>query len=214
MGRKEGGENIERKLRYNKGQLVKSVHSKPSYRLTFKAELLLRNGKLPIIERNLIVGIDPGTTTAVALLDLEGNLILTESRKNFSVSGISKFILEQGKPVVIAADTHNVPKFIEKVAANFYARAMFPECQMERKEKNSLVEEYLKKMGMNGHKFPNRHEKDALAAAVYAFRRLNPLFNRIEQEIGKMDYMLLENVKADVILKKKSIKSVLKGLNQ
>ena len=40
----------------------------------------------------LIVGIDPGTTTGVAVFDLSGNLILIKSGKNLARSDISRII--------------------------------------------------------------------------------------------------------------------------
>ena len=39
-------------------------------------------------------------TTAIAVLDFEGNLLLTKSKKNFRHSEISKAIYKQGLPVM------------------------------------------------------------------------------------------------------------------
>jgi predicted RNase H-like nuclease (RuvC/YqgF family) len=163
------------------------------------------------MESKLIIGIDPGTTTAIAMLDLNGNIICVESRKNFSVSAVSKFILENGEPVVISTDIQQIPKFIEKVAANFCAKTIIPEESVERRWKNALVKKYLKEMKKE-YKPTNKHEKDALAAAIMAFKKIRPLFNRIEQEAGRGNAD--ESIKSDVLLKRKNIKSVLMERNK
>ena len=36
----------------------------------------------------IVVGIDPGTTTAYAILDLEGNIVVLKSSKNLGLSGV------------------------------------------------------------------------------------------------------------------------------
>ena len=42
----------------------------------------------------LIAGIDPGTTTAYALLDLKGNIVRVESSKEFNLNTLIKKITD------------------------------------------------------------------------------------------------------------------------
>ncbi|MBI5389158.1 DUF460 domain-containing protein [Candidatus Woesearchaeota archaeon] len=41
----------------------------------------------------LIVGIDPGTTTAYAVLDLEGNVLKTHAQKDIDLGDVIKAII-------------------------------------------------------------------------------------------------------------------------
>ena len=61
-------------------------------------------------ERPIIVGLDPGIKTGIALIDLNGNLIITKSSKNFSKSKISEFILNFGNPIIFSCDVSPLPK--------------------------------------------------------------------------------------------------------
>ena len=73
----------------------------------------------------LIVGIDPGTTTGLALFDLEGNFLLAESRRNFRKAEIRKFILDQGSPVIIASDINPIPKSIARIKQTVVQKRAF-----------------------------------------------------------------------------------------
>ncbi len=63
----------------------------------------------------LIVGIDPGTTTAIAALDLEGNLLHLSSSRQMSMSDVTEVLYKIGKPLIIASDVHEMPYSVEKV---------------------------------------------------------------------------------------------------
>ena len=127
----------------------------------------------------MIVGIDPGTTTGMAFLDLKGRLILTKSGRNLSRSDVSKAIADTGRPVIIAVDINPVPKRVERLASAFAAKLMWPYASLKKQDKNRLIKEYQLEA--------NRHEKDALSAAVYAYKRIRPVTNKIEQEMHKLD---------------------------
>lgn len=142
----------------------------------------------------LISGIDPGLTAAVALLNLDGKLISTKSSKYFSKSTLSKFVSNFGDPVIIACDRKFVPKFISKIAANFSARIVHPSHNLSKNEKIKLLKTF--------DIIPRtRHEKDALAAALYAWKRFKPLISRIDKKLPTGDHDLRERIKRAIILR-------------
>ena len=124
---------------------------------------------------DIIVGIDPGITVGIAVFGIEGNFILVESRRNFRPAEIRKFIINAGKPVIIASDVNPVPRSVEKIAKSFSSRLIFPEQTLTRKDKRRLARNFTKKsFPDNGNISPwkNRHERDAIAAAWHAWKRI------------------------------------------
>ncbi len=146
----------------------------------------------------LIIGIDPGTTTAIAVLNFRGDIVLTQSGKEFSKADICRLILETGDPLIIATDINPPPKKVHKIASMLGAKLMFPEESLRKRHKEVLIDDAKEKR--------NRHEKDALAAAMYAYRKIRPMTNKIEQELERDQSALLEEISRKVIYEGKSIK--------
>jgi len=48
----------------------------------------------------LIIGIDPGTTTGYALLNLKGNIIEIDSSKEYDLATLITKITKQGLPLI------------------------------------------------------------------------------------------------------------------
>lgn len=124
--------------------------------------------------RYLIVGIDPGTTTAVAIIDLGGNLISMKSQKDWNFSDVVEFIKSHGKPVLIATDKKNPPEFVNKVKAAFNAVLYAPREDLSLDKKRDLTSKY---------DFLNDHERDALASAIDALKNYESKFRNIEKRL-------------------------------
>lgn len=124
--------------------------------------------------RYTIVGIDPGATTAVAVLDLKGNLVDIKSKKNWKISEIIEYITSLGKPVIIATDRSNPPEFVQKIKASFNAILYVPKEDIDTERKRFLTVK---------HGNLNDHERDALAAAMEAFNVHKSKFMNIEKRI-------------------------------
>jgi len=160
--------------------------------------------------RPLIVGIDPGTTTGIAAFDLEGNLLLLKSGKNLSRSDIAKIISSAGNPVIVASDINPTPRSVGRVATSFSARVIEPGETFSRKEKHNEASAYMKS---GGKTWKNRHERDALISGIYAWKQVRPLVSRINSRLRKAnieDRPLADRIKAEVLLHKRSIDSVIK----
>ncbi|MDK2781573.1 MAG: uncharacterized protein PWR13_601 [Archaeoglobi archaeon] len=145
----------------------------------------------------LIVGIDPGTTTAVAALNLRGELVAIHSSREMSFSEMLNFISSLGKPVVIASDVTPAPNTLRKVKSSFNAILHEPKESLSVQLKNELS---------RGYSYSNAHERDAIAAAVNAFRFYKNKFEQIEKRappgisVEEVKAMVLRGAKLSEIL--------------
>lgn len=116
----------------------------------------------------VIIGVDPGSTSAVAAVDFDGNILLLKSGKNFPPRDIIQEIIETGKPVIVASDKSKTPSNVEKIATSLGAEIYEPEEDLESQRKTELGEG------------DNSHEVDASASAINAY-------NNMQREIKKID---------------------------
>jgi hypothetical protein len=155
--------------------------------------------------RYLIVGIDPGTTTAIAALDLDGNLQFLASSRQMAMSDVIEAIYKVGKPLIIASDVHEMPFTVEKIRRAFNGVAYTPRQDMSVEAKLELTASFP---------YQNDHERDALAAALEAFRshrnkfqnllrRVPPGYDLDEVRAGIVRGQALEQVLADLRGKEK-----------
>jgi predicted RNase H-like nuclease (RuvC/YqgF family) len=137
-----------------------------------------------------IVGIDPGTTIGVAMLDLEGRPIDVFSSKNYSVSDVVARIISLGKPLIVASDVTPTPSMVKRISSIF--ATLVPELD----ESLSLEEKIALAKGA-GYEYKNAHERDALAASVTAFKRYRKKFSQVQKKTPAG--MNVEEVKAQVV---------------
>lgn len=121
----------------------------------------------------LIVGLDPGTTLAYALMDVYGNILKVKSTKQVSMNILPMEISKYGRPIVVASDVTPAPNKVRKFATAFGAKLISPEENMTIKEKNYMTKEY---------KLDNKHEKDALASALFAHSQIRELLKKIDMK--------------------------------
>lgn len=146
--------------------------------------------------RYTIVGIDPGSTTAIAVLDLRGNLVGVKSRKGWSSGEIVEYISSLGKPVIVATDKSQPPELVSKIKASFNAVLYTPKEDLSVEKKKALTSK---------HYLVNDHERDALAAAIEAYNRYKNKLENVEKRLPiGMDS---DMVKAEII-KGTSLKEV------
>jgi predicted RNase H-like nuclease (RuvC/YqgF family) len=124
------------------------------------------------------------------------------SDKNVSRSDMARFITGFGKPVIVAGDTNPVSETVEKLAATFSARLVFPNEILSRRDKYDIT----RRFGA-GRPWSNRHERDALASALYARGRIRNLVERVDRKVrGYGDRDLEWYVKTMVILKRRNVR--------
>ncbi|MBI4182262.1 MAG: DUF460 domain-containing protein [Candidatus Aenigmarchaeota archaeon] len=137
----------------------------------------------------MIVGMDPGTTAAVAVFDLEGTLLVTVSGRGLPAAAMRKLILDQGNPVIIASDIRPLPRSIEKLAAALAARAVSPERPLDWKDKRRLAGELSALNRLQGRAWRNALERDAQVAGFRAWKRARPRLEKARRLMARgMDY--------------------------
>lgn len=150
----------------------------------------------------IIVGIDPGTTTAVAVLTLEGELRMLHSSRTTSIPEVIEIIAEQGRPLIIASDVFPAPSAVEKIRRAFSAVAGSPHEVLTIEDKIELSTPYG---------YSNNHERDAIAAAASVYRKNKNKFEQIKKKIP-------HGVEADEVIAQvvrgRSIDAVISGLTK
>ena len=130
----------------------------------------------PLVKRRdrVLVGIDPGTTTAAAVVSLDGNVLDVYSTRTADTAGVIEWLVERGRPVVVAADVEPMPETVEKFRRSFDAAGWRPETDLPVDEKLHRTRE---------HTYDNDHERDAMAAALFAFDAYEDQFERITRKV-------------------------------
>ena len=148
----------------------------------------------------LIAGIDPGTVGAYALLDLEGNIIAIDSGRDFNKSKIVLDMTKHGKIFLIGCDVYQCPALTKKLASLIGAKVITPDHDLKYLEKIRIVDEFLKTK-KDFVELKNKHEKDALAAALYGLKRIRSLLKKIEDHLKQNNKRyLFDEVKRKVLL--------------
>ncbi|PSP27377.1 DUF460 domain-containing protein [Halobacteriales archaeon QH_2_65_14] len=159
----------------------------------------------PLAKRRdpVVVGIDPGTTTAAAIVGLDGEVLDVLSTRTADTAAVIEWIIERGRPIVVSADVTPMPETVEKIRRSFDAAGWVPERDLPVDVKKHRTRE----VG-----YDNDHERDAIAAALGAYDAHDDQFERIiakvppRQDIGTV----LSRVVAD----DESVEAVLADLTE
>ena len=152
------------------------------------------------MDKLLIAGIDPGTIGAYALIDLEGNIIDIASGRDFDKSKIIFEMIKHGKIFLIGCDVYQCPNALLKIASIIGAKVSSPDHDLKYLEKIKIMDDFLKTK-KNFVKLNNKHEKDALVAALYGLKRINTLIKKIDDHLKQNNKKyLFEDVKRKVFL--------------
>ncbi|MDY6931061.1 MAG: DUF460 domain-containing protein [Halobacteriota archaeon] len=147
-----------------------------------------RLSTLPKEREYVIVGLDPGTTTAVAIIGLNGELFELFSSRTTSILDIIRLIASFGHPLIVASDVTPTPSSVEKVKRAFDARLYNLATSLPVDEKIRLAKPF---------DYDNEHERDALAAALEAYKGYKNKFEQIEKKTP--DELDAREVKALVV---------------
>ncbi|MBU5678801.1 MAG: DUF460 domain-containing protein [Candidatus Aenigmatarchaeota archaeon] len=150
----------------------------------------------------VILGIDPGVITGIAIIDLKLEKIVVKSERNFSKDDIINFVLNFGEPIIVACDVSNPPKAVRRIASVFGAKLIYPRKNLDRKRKEKIIRRFSKYV-------KNNHERDALASSLFAYNKIIHIIKKVEKIVD--DEKILEQVSAKIIKEKRigNIKQVL-----
>jgi len=144
-----------------------------------------------------IVGIDPGTTVGVAIVDLNGCVSRVFSLRNPGLNDTIAHITKHCSPALFTTDKAKTPQFVSKVASVTGARVFSPPADLSVEKKRELTGSKSLKTphsadpasGTSSLKrtaniaIKNPHEMDALAAALYAYNNFQNKLRRVDKQI-------------------------------
>ncbi len=151
--------------------------------------------------RRLIVGLDPGLTIGLSIMDLNGKILKIASFREASRGQIIREITKYGKPTLICVDVYPYPAYVEKVAATLNSRTYTPRSVMTVSEKNEIS----RKLAMqHGVLVKNAHQRDSLASAYKGYTKFKNEFEKIDRKYyNQFDRSIRDEIK-DLIVKGKS----------
>ena len=149
-----------------------------------------------IKDRKLIVGIDPGIVTGLAILDMNGNVLTLHSGKNLSRRHVLRIVYQYGTPILVAVDTAKPSDYAKKLAAMIGAVLYYPDKDLSISEKSEIVVKVSREQGIV---VKDPHMRDALAAAYKSFMQLKPKLDRVEDEVRRSIARVIDEAKALVI---------------
>ncbi|UCG90112.1 MAG: DUF460 domain-containing protein [Candidatus Heimdallarchaeota archaeon] len=128
--------------------------------------------------RNIILGVDPGTTTGIAVIDLmKGNVLYLKSKRECGISEIIRTASNFGKICCVAADVTPIPATVEKIAKITGAKLLSPSVLISAAAKREYLQEYRDVTVNYSHL--NSHERDALFGAIKAYNSLKEQLTKI-----------------------------------
>jgi len=159
----------------------------------------------PLAKRrdHVVVGVDPGTTTAAAVVGLDGSVLDVFSSRTVDTADVTEWIVEQGRPIIVAADVTPMPETVEKLRRSFDAAGGTPQSDLPVDEKQHRTRE---------EGYDNDHERDAMAAALSAYDAHEDQFDRIARKVPpRVD---TGEVTARVVAGEESVETVLADLGE
>ena len=136
-----------------------------------------------------IVGIDPGTTLGYAILDIDGNILKVGSSKQLDLNSLIREIIDFGECIVVSSDVSKTPGFVKDFSNKLGARIIVPEYDLKVDEKRRMIGNFY---------VDDSHQRDALASAYFAYKKIKPLLEKIDSYLireGK-EYMGYEAKKS------------------
>jgi predicted RNase H-like nuclease (RuvC/YqgF family) len=131
------------------------------------------------MSRPIIVGYDPGTTAALAIIDTRGEILFVKSKRGFKKNEIIDEITKRGKPIIMAGDRFPLSKKLEKLASSLGCKTFHPYESLSVAEKIELVRDLDEKL-------KDEHERDALASAIRVFKSYKKLFQKVEVSLSSI----------------------------
>ncbi len=141
---------------------------------------------------HIIAGVDPGKTTGIACLDLNGNIISLKSSRFVGLDWLVRQISDIGTPVIIASDKKNSTSLTDKLSAAFNCAVFAPDEDLSTRRKDMMT----KNAGAG-----NMHERDALSAALSAYNAYANKFKQAERLARSSNYQNVDRLKAMIVSK-------------
>jgi len=122
------------------------------------------------------VGIDPGTTIGIVVLNEDGSIELNLSGKNLSTEEIINILKDIEGIVLISTDKAKIPKKIIEISSKLNVGVYSPDRDIPLKKKKRFYEDDRLKSVLN-----NNHEIDAYIAAYFALIEIKDIIEKAKR---------------------------------
>jgi predicted RNase H-like nuclease (RuvC/YqgF family) len=148
-------------------------------------------------KRHLIVGVDPGMVSGLAVLDLNGNVVHLSSGRGISRGQITRIVASLGRALIFASDVRPPPSMVLKLSASHNAITYFPEQSLRTSEKLEIVEKLELEQKIE---VADSHQRDALSAAFKAYSFYKNKLEQCASHVKELGVQVnLDDIKAQVI---------------
>jgi len=154
-----------------------------------------------------VLGIDPGTTAALCLVSLDGRVSFLTSRKGLTRADIIRLVYQHGMPVIVATDVTPVPHLVKKIAGTINIGIFTPERPIPVADKQELARQFNRETQIR-----NAHERDALTAAIYAYRSVLPRLEQIDLKVREEQLVVDRNHLKALVIRGMTINEALASL--
>ena len=143
-------------------------------------------------ERPVIIGVDPGTTVGISILDIDGKLVNVFSAKDLGVNRTISHIMSFGTTVSIGCDKVKIPDFVKTVATKLGVPVASP-------AEDILVDDKFKIC--HRFRYKNSHERDAIVSSLVAYDKIKVLLKKISSfvEHNRLKYDNVTHFKTRLI---------------
>jgi hypothetical protein len=173
-----------------------NVRIMPSFTRSFGFTPLGSDEKGPP-KRYLVVGVDPGMVTGLAVMDLNGRALLITSGRAITRGQITRTLAQLGRALVFSTDVNPAPDALSKLAASHSAILFTPEKSLKSAEKKEVAERISREQGV---RVEDSHQRDSLAAAMKAFSFYRNKLEQAASHARKEDRTVqIDEVKANVL---------------
>jgi predicted RNase H-like nuclease (RuvC/YqgF family) len=132
-----------------------------------------------------IVGFDPGVTSGVAIISLQGELLFSDSFRNLRLEDIAEAVAKVGHPLIVATDVSPPSDSAARLCRMFGATLYYPTISLTVVEKQGMT---------YGGGVSDVHQRDAFASAISAFRNYRPMIDKIRSKVGDKYGMVFEKL--------------------
>ncbi|UJG45000.1 MAG: DUF460 domain-containing protein [Candidatus Heimdallarchaeum endolithica] len=152
--------------------------------------------------KRLIVGIDPGLTVGLSILDLRGKVLKTLSLRQASRGHVIRAITKFGKPTLVCCDVYPYPSYVEKIAGNLNGKLFAPRSILTVAEKNRIARQLAIEQGIV---IKDAHQRDSLAAAFSGYKKYREQFSKVDEKyLHEFDKNLRDEIK-DLLVRGRSL---------
>ncbi len=160
--------------------------------------------------KRLIVGIDPGLTVGLSIMNLNGKVLSITSIRQATRGEVIREITKFGRPSLICCDVYPYPSYVEKIAANLNGKLYAPKgAFLTIAEKNRIARQLAMEQGII---IKDAHQRDSLSAAYSGYKHYRNEFKKVDERYYNEFGSTLRDELKDLLIRGKSLSDAVQTL--